>query len=115
MQNDDAKVYVVQIDNTKDLSDARRYGSLQAVFSRPRKPYDTGSMISRARRVLSEWNPGDHLLMIGDPALCAVCMTVVSEQEEVVNILSWDRDSFQYVAQTWDFGQMGFDYNDDED
>jgi hypothetical protein len=54
--------------------------------------------------------------MIGDPALCAVCMAVVSEQEEVVNILSWDRDSFQYAPQRWDFGQMElFDSVDDED
>lgn len=115
MQNENNTVYVVQVDNTKDLSDARRYGSLQAVFSRPRKPYDTGNMIARARKVLDAWKPGDHLLMIGDPALCAVCMTVVSEQEDVVNILSWDRDSFQYLSQRWDFGQMELDYVEDED
>jgi hypothetical protein len=43
-------------------------------------------------------------------------MSVVSEQEEVVNILSWDRDSFQYAPQRWDFGQMElFDDVDDED
>jgi hypothetical protein len=116
MENEDNMVFVVQVDNTKDLSDAKRYGSLQAVFSRPRRPYDTGSMLSRARRVLSDWKPGDHLLMIGDPVLCAVCMSVVSEHEEVVNVLSWDRDSFQYAPQRWDFGQMElFDAVDDED
>lgn len=115
MENENNVVYVVQVDHTKDLSDAKRYGALKAVFSRPRKPYDIGTMISRARRVLAEWSPGDHLLMIGDPALCAVCMAVVSEQEEVVNILSWDRDSFQYVPQRWDFGQLELDYVEDED
>jgi hypothetical protein len=52
--------------------------------------------------------------MIGDPALCAVCMAVTSEQHDVVNLLSWDRDSFQYVPQRWDFGQMGIDFDDFE-
>ena len=107
-------VFVVQVDNSKDLSDAKKYGQLKAVFGKPRKPYDTVSMIAKARRVLFDWEPGDHLLMIGDPALCAVCMAVASEQQDVINLLSWDRDSFQYVPQRWDFGQMGIDFDDFE-
>ena len=107
-------VFVVQVDNSKDLSDAKKYGQLQAVFGKPRKPYDTVSMIAKASRVLFDWQPGDHLLMIGDPALCAVCMSVASEQQDVINLLSWDRDSFQYIPQRWDFGQMGIDFDDFE-
>lgn len=96
-------VYVVQVDNHKDISDAKRYGQLRAVFGNPRKPYDTDAMISKARRVLDNWLPGDYLLMIGDPALCAVCMAIVAEREGIINVLSWDRNTFQYVAQRWDF------------
>lgn len=96
-------VFVVQIDNTKDISDAKRFGQLQAVFSRPRRPYDTPRMIARARRVLSQWQPGDYLLMVGDPALCAVCMAVASEYEGVINVLSWERERFAYQPQVWDF------------
>lgn len=107
-------VFVVQVDNSKDLSDAKKYGQLKAVFGKPRKPYHTASMIAKARRVLAEWQRGDHLLMIGDPALCAVCMVVASEQEDIINLLSWDRDSFQYMPQRWDFGQMGIDFDDFE-
>jgi hypothetical protein len=107
-------VFVVQVDNNKDLSDAKRYGQLRGVFGKPRKPYDTHGMITKARRILSDWQPGDHLLMIGDPALCAVCMAVVSEQEDVINLLSWDRDSFQYASQRWDFGQMSIEFDDFE-
>jgi len=105
-------VYVVQVDNTKDLSDAKRYGQLRAVFGKPRKPYNTASMVSRARRILANWVSGDYLLMIGDPTLCAVCMSVVSEGNDVVNVLSWDRDSFEYMPQRWDFGTT--DEADDE-
>lgn len=104
-------VYVVQIDNNKDLSDAKKYGQLRAVFGNPRKPYDTDLMVSKARRVLSNWEPGDHLLMVGDPTLCAVCLTLVTDFTDVVNVLSWDRNTFQYMPQRWDFalGAEGFE------
>ena len=97
-------VFVVQVDNSKDMSDAKQYGSLRAVFGAPRKPYDTSAMIAKARRVLTAWQPGDYLLMIGDPTLCAICTAVVAEEQDVVNILSWDRNTFQYIPQRWDFG-----------
>ena len=76
-------VYVVQVDNNKDLSDAKKYGALRAVFGNPRKPYDTTGMVAKARRVM-------------------------------INVLSWDRNSFSYMPQRWDFGQMGLDYDDFE-
>jgi hypothetical protein len=104
------QVFVVQADSNKDLSDARRYGNLRAVFMNSYKPYDTNFLIKRARRVLKEWRPGDHLLMLGDPTLCAVAMTVLSEKDDVINVLSWDRERFQYIPQRWDFNpDMGPD------
>jgi hypothetical protein len=108
-------VYVVQVDNNKDLSDAKKYGRLRAVFGNPRKPYDTANMLAKARRVMAEWQVGDHLLMIGDPTLCAVCMAVVSEDNDAVNVLSWDRNSFSYQPQLWNFSRTGLNYDDDED
>ena len=107
-------VFVVQADTSKDFSDARRYGNLRAVFGRPRKPYDTVALVARARRVLNDWKPGDHLLMIGDPTLCAVCMTLITEEHDNLSVLSWDRETFQYIRQEWDFGQLGFDFNNIE-
>lgn len=100
-------VFVVQVDNSKDLSDAKNYGALRAVFGKPRKPYATDRMVAKARRVLADWQPGDYLLMIGDPTLCAVCMSIVAENNDVVHVLSWDRDMFSYVPQRWDFDHPG--------
>ena len=108
-------VFVVQVDNNKDLSDAKHYGALRAVFGNPRKPYDTAAMIAKARRVLAAWQPGDYLLMIGDPTLCAVCTAVVAEEHDVVNILSWDRNTFQYIPQRWDFGDYLHTVDDEDD
>lgn len=105
-------VYVVQVDNNKDLSDAKRYGRLRAVFSNPRKPYDTPNLVAKARRVLENWQDGDYLLMVGDPTLCAVCMTTVCDISDNLNVLSWDRNTFQYIPQKWDFGdQLNFEFN----
>jgi hypothetical protein len=103
-------VYVVQVDNNKDLSDAKQYGALRAVFANPRKPYDTHDLLGKARCVLSNWEPGDYLLMLGDPALCAVCMSVVAENNDVINLLSWDRNTFQYLPQRWCFDSSDDDF-----
>lgn len=99
-------VFVVQVDNSKDFSDAKRYGALRAVFGNPRKPYFTERMIARARKTLSAFEPGDYLLMIGDPALCAVCMTLAAERCSTIHVLSWDRNTLQYMPQRWDFGPV---------
>ena len=107
-------VYVVQVDHTKDLSDAKKYGTLRAVFGNPRKPYDTAMMIEEARRVLDKWRPGDYLLMIGDPALCAVCMSIITEDDGEVKVLSWDRNTFQYLPTTWDFDQYNLDFENSD-
>jgi len=72
-------------------------------------------MLNRARMVLYDWKDGDYLLMIGDPTLCAVCMSIISEQEGLIRVLSWDRDTFQYIPQKWDFEQLSFDFGDTED
>jgi hypothetical protein len=112
--SDEKTVYVVQVDNTKNLSDAKQYGSLLAVFGNPKKPYNTSAMVSSARRVLRNWKPGDYLLMIGDPTLCAVCMSIITEDNGVVNVLSWDRNTFQYLPLEWDFDQGQFDFESAE-
>ena len=96
-------VFVVQVDNTKDLSDAKRYGQLRAVFGNPRKPYDPDRLISQARRVIADYRAGDYLLMVGDPALCGAAVALAAEYHSVVNVLSWDRNNFRYQPLRWDF------------
>lgn len=113
--DDTPTVYVVQADSNKDLSDAKRFGNLRAVFSNPHKPYNTINMVNKARDVLDNWLEGDYLLMIGDPVLCAVCMSVVTEVASSVNVLSWDRVVFQYIPQVWHFDEQAeFDFNNSD-
>ncbi len=97
-------VHVVQNDGKKDFSDARRYGQLRAVFSNPRRPYETANLLRVARERLQAWRPGDYLLMVGDPVLCAVCVGLLVEHHaDQLKLLSWDRLEFRYEEQVWDF------------
>jgi len=103
-------VFVVQSDSNKDFSDAKRFGNLKAVFVNTRKPYHTYSMIAEARSILADYKHGDSLLMVGDPTLCSVCLALVLEVSETVNVLSWDKTTFQYVQQRWDFSHNVNDF-----
>jgi hypothetical protein len=98
-----SSVYVVQNDARKDLSDAERFGQLKDLFGNVPRVYNTPRMIEHARRVLSHWQRGDSLLMMGDPALCGVAIAIASEFDCVVNVLSWDKHDYKYVMRTWDF------------
>jgi len=103
-------VFVVSVDDNKDLSDAKRFGKLRGVFAGTRKNYNTDRMIEQARTVLAEWQLGDYLLMIGDPTLGAVCMTVLAETVGTITVLKWDRLLFAYQPQRWDFDSQPADF-----
>lgn len=96
-------VYIVQYDAHKDFSNAGRYGRLRYVFVNVGWPYKTGELIQQARNALREWQPGDYLLMVGDPTLCGVAMTVVAEQCGTLDVLRWDKLDRHYTPQRWDF------------
>ena len=99
------RVFVVQYDPHKDFSTARKHGELQAVFNTTRKPYNTRKMVRQAREVLKEFIKGDSLLMVGDPALCGVCLAIVAERQASVDVLNWDRLRFDYERTTWQFDE----------
>ena len=91
-------VYVAHAHERKDLKAAEQFGRLTDVFSAVGRSYNT-----HARRMLSNWQPGDSILMIGDPALCGICIAVASEFDNVITTLSWDRNEFVYIPRRWDF------------
>lgn len=103
-------VFVVYNDRRKDFSAAERYGKLKDVFSSVGRAYNGDKLIEHARRVLRNWQPGDHLLLVGDPTLCGICMAAVLEKEGEINVLRWDRVNFEYVPL-----RLNFDYNHPQD
>jgi len=113
MQNE-RTVFVAHANERKDLKAAEQYGRLRDVFGNVGRSYNTPKMIEHARRVLADYQRGDTILMIGDPALCALCMTVASELDDAVDTLSWDRNEFQYIKRRWDFGPESLVVQSDE-
>jgi hypothetical protein len=99
------KVYVVMYDAAKDLSDAKRFGELEAVFLRPIYDDDKIDPVERARSALKHYEDGDYILMIGDPMLCGVVTSVALEYSntERLNVLRWDRRSMSYKPMSLNF------------
>jgi len=97
MNINNATVYVVYNDSRKNMSAAEKFGKLKDVYSSVGRVYNGDKLIEHARRVLDNWQPGDYLLLVGDPTLCGICMAVALEAEEEINVLRWDRVNFDYV------------------
>lgn len=98
-QGNTRTVWVVYADKRKNMSAAEKFGELKDVFSSVPRTYNSDKLIEHARRVLSNWQNGDYLLMVGDPVLCGICISVALEFDEYeeVNVLRWDRDNFEYT------------------
>ena len=103
-------VFVVYNDTRKNMSAAEKFGQLKDVFSSVGRVYNGDKLIEHARRVLDGWQPGDYLLLVGDPALCGICMAVALESEEEINVLRWDRTNFDYVPL-----RLNFSYQEVQD
>lgn len=99
-------VWVVYNDRRKDMSSASRFGELKDVFSNAVTNFTKA--IEHARRVLSNWKEGDSVLIVGDPTLCAIVVSVALEyaDDEVVNVLRWDRHNFEYILTKLDFSDI---------
>lgn len=104
-------VFVAHANERKDLKAAEQFGRLKDVFGNVGRTYNTPKMIEHARRVLEDWEPGDHILLIGDPGLCGVVIAVALERDEVINTLSWDRNTYQYISRRWDFSPDALEVN----
>lgn len=96
-------VFVVFADHRKDFSKAEEFGQLRDVFSSVGRNYNASALIEHARHVLGQSQPGDYLLVVGDPTLVGICMVVMAELDGRMNLLRWDRDDFRYSPLSLDF------------
>lgn len=106
--NRDPYVYVAQYVSDKDLSDAKRFGELRAVFHKPVRSAEAFDLaVAAARRTMKDYQDGDYLLMIGDPKLCGAAMVIALEYSDSqrLRLLSWDKKIFGYAMEEWDFGE----------
>lgn len=96
-------VWIVFNDTRKDFTKASVYGNLKDIFSSVSRHADGKTLIEHARHVLENSAPTDYVLLVGDPALCAVCTTVMAELHGGTTLLRWDREKLQYLPMDVDF------------
>lgn len=96
------KVWVVYRDHRKDMTPAERFGQLTDMFS-GRVNYDRA--VYQARKMLQNYQDGDFIMMVGDPALCLIVGAVALEYSgtETLKLLRWDRDEIEYRAAEYSF------------
>ena len=98
-------VWIVQNDVRKDFTPAETYGTLAEIFYGVSDVTEPEKLVDHTRRVLQNWEPGDYLLMVGDPSLCALCLAVALESDPTgcVTLLRWDRIRKSYHPLVLDF------------
>lgn len=95
--------WLVHADRRRDYSAAEQFGEVREVFSSISRDYDPRAAMQHARRVLSTFKEGDYLVMAGDPALCAICVTLVVENHGRCDILRWDKNRLTYSPMSLTF------------
>lgn len=96
-------VWIVFEDTRRNYSAGEQFGNLKTVFSSISRNYNPDSAISHAIRTLADMNENDYLLMSGDPALCAICVSLAVEKFGRVRILRWDRVTMTYHPMVLNF------------
>lgn len=98
-------VWIVQNDVRKDFTPAETYGTLAEIFYGTSDVTEPDKLVNHSRRIMQNWEPGDYLLMVGDPSLCALCLAVALECDPTgrVTLLRWDRIKKSYSPLVLDF------------
>ena len=59
--------------------------------------FSPGPLVFKLRKGLKDFKDGDHLLLIGDPALIGVACSIVSDiTNGKYNLLKWDKQERKY-------------------
>ena len=100
--NKNPTIFVTQDDGHKDFSKAEIYGKLRFVFPyRPSK--DNSVLVDHARFVMKDYQPGDYILIVGNPKLTAIMFAAALEVADEVQFIQWDRHTMSYQVEVVPF------------
>ena len=87
------KVYVAQENPRVDIISATKWGELVPLSNfKDQLHLNTGRLVMQLKRKLKDFDDGDWLLAIGDPAIIGVAFAIASDfNSGRVNILKWDK------------------------
>lgn len=101
-------VYVVQdhrrynrdtgeYESVHDLSPAEEYGALRYLLTPTAAPWTADTVLEDLRQGLSEFGPGDYLLLNGNPILIGLATAVAADYVGTVNFLQWHGRERRYT------------------
>tara|TARA_R110000751_G_scaffold129373_1_gene231429 strand:+ start:29 stop:352 length:324 start_codon:yes stop_codon:yes gene_type:complete len=96
---DTPTVYIVQKpDEKKNILSAQTWGKLEFILSEKQDLFwEPEKTVTEIKKVLSNFNDNDYLLLIGDPALIGICTAIACDQNHgFVKFLKWDNREFKY-------------------
>lgn len=81
-----------------DMSSAEQFGQLVYLLSPTAAPFNPAPIVKELREKLADYREGDHLLLVGNPALIlAVGAIAASYNDGRVSVLQWSGKEQRYV------------------
>lgn len=110
-----ARVFVVQLHRHRDgadnmvekydISDAAKWGDVVYLLDGAQRLDDIPAVVESLYSDLSDMQPGDRLLLIGNPVLIGMAMAVAADVcDGHVGLLYWERRDHSYHPIDIDYG-----------
>lgn len=109
-REDRAMVWVTQVPNRRDpatqamvpavnISPASEHGEIRILMPANASFFATGDLITQLRAGLRDYNfeRGDSVIALGDPAIIAVVGAILGERTRRFSVLRWDKQIGRYV------------------
>lgn len=80
-----------------DLSPAEEFGELVYLLSPTASPFNPDPLIKELRNKLYDFGPDDYLLLIGNPVLIGLSVSIASLCCDSVSLLQWSGKDRRYI------------------
>ncbi len=110
INNNGAVVWVTQVPNRRDrstgtfvpavnISPASEHGEVRVLMPPDASFFATADLVTQLRTGLRDYDfeRGDSVIALGDPAIIAVAGAILTERSRSFNILRWDKNIGRYV------------------
>ena len=102
-------VFLVQENPYINVLGAAEYGDIVVLFESGQQiMFSPQPAIRKLKRKLKDFDDGDYLLMMGDPAAMGIACCIVAEMNRGrFNILKWDKKQQRYYPVTINLNEKG--------